>query len=79
MQISSEALKQDLERLTSEQLQQVAEFIAFLKFRARRDRRVILDPSQLTTLSTNFGEEDSALAEVGMSDYATMLYQEDEL
>jgi len=78
MQISSEALKQDLERLTSEQLQQVAEFIAFLKFRARRDRRVRLDPSQLTTLAT-FGEEDSALAEVGMSDYATMLHQEDEL
>lgn len=76
--ISSETLKQDLDRLTSEQLQQVAEFIAFLKFRAKRDRRVRLDPSQLTTLAT-FGEEDSALAEVGMSDYATILHQEDGL
>ncbi len=79
MSISSEALKQDLDRLTGEQLQQVAEFIAFLKFREKRDRRVMLDPSQLTALATDFGDEDSALAEAGMNDYAAMLHQEDEL
>ncbi len=44
MQISSELLKQDLDRLTSDQLEQVAEFIAFLKFRAKRDRRAMLVP-----------------------------------
>jgi len=32
MPISSEALKQDLDQLTNDQLQQVADFIAFLKF-----------------------------------------------
>lgn len=79
MSISSESLKQDLDRLTGEQLQQVAEFIAFLKFREKRDRRVMLDPSQLTTLTTEFSEEDSALAESGMNDYAVMLHQEDKL
>jgi len=78
MQISSELLKQDLDRLTSDQLEQVAEFIAFLKFGDKRDRQVMLDPSQLSTIAT-FGEEDSALAEVGMSDYTAMLYQEDKL
>ena len=76
MPISSETLKQDLDQLTHEQLQQVADFIAFLKFRNQR-RRVVLDPAQLVTLTT-FAEEDCALAEVGMSDYAALLYQEDQ-
>ncbi|MBD2021027.1 hypothetical protein H6F43_12640 [Leptolyngbya sp. FACHB-36] len=77
MPISSEALKQDLDRLTTQQLQQVAEFIAFLKFRDKR-RRLALDPAQLAALATEFAEDDRALAEVGMSDYAAMLYQEDQ-
>lgn len=78
MPISSEALKQDLDRLTGEQLQQVAEFIAFLKFRDKRDRLNSLDTSQLATLVT-FGEEDRVQAEVGINDYAQMLHQEDRL
>lgn len=36
MPISSEDLKQDLDQLTKDQLQQVADFIAFLKFRNQR-------------------------------------------
>lgn len=76
MSISNEALKQDLDRLNREQLQQVAEFIAFLKFRDKR-RRVVLDPDQLASLATEFAEEDHFLVEVGMSDYAAILTQED--
>lgn len=76
MSISSEALKQDLDRLNKEQLQQVADFIAFLKFRDKR-RPVVLDPAQLASLATEFAEEDRLLAEVGMSDYAAILTQED--
>ncbi|PPS45126.1 hypothetical protein [Chroococcidiopsis sp. TS-821] len=76
MSISSEALKQDLDQLTEEQLQQVADFIAFLKFRDKR-RHVVLDPAQLVTLATEFAEEDRALAEVGISDYTAMLDRED--
>ena len=78
MSISSKALKQDLDQLTGEQLQQVADFIAFLKFRSKR-RRVALDPAQLATLATEFAEEDRTLAEIGMSDYAAMLEKEDRL
>ena len=77
MTISSEALKQDLDQLTRDQLQQVADFIAFLKFRDQSRRRVTLDSSQLAILATEFAEEDRALAEAGMGDYATMLHQED--
>jgi len=79
MAISSEALKQDLDQVTNEQLQQVADFIAFLKFRDKRHHhRVVIDPTQLATLAT-FAEEDRVLAELGMSDYTAMLEQEDQL
>jgi hypothetical protein len=77
MPLTSEALKQDLDQLTTEQLQQVADFIAFLKFRDKR-RRIVLDPVQLSSLATEFAEEDRSLAEAGMSDYAVMLAQEDQ-
>ncbi len=76
MSISAESLKQELDQLTRKQLQQVADFIAFLKFR-NRHRQVILDPTQLETLFTEFADEDHALAEAGMNDYATMLNHED--
>jgi hypothetical protein len=48
MPISSEALKQDLDRLTNEQLLQVADFIDFLKF---RDQNVTKLLSILVNLS----------------------------
>lgn len=76
MPITSETLKQDLDRLTDEQLQQVADFIAFLKFQDKR-RRVVLDPDRLTSLATEFAEENRLLAEAGMSDYVTLLDRED--
>ncbi|NJL47079.1 MAG: hypothetical protein HC929_05695 [Leptolyngbyaceae cyanobacterium SM2_5_2] len=76
MSISTESIKQDLEELTRVQLQQVADFIAFLKFRDQ-DRRVTLDPTQLATLFAEFADEDRALAEAGMNDYAAILHQED--
>ena len=78
MPVSTEAIKQDIDRLTHNQLQQVADFIAFLNFRHQRDRRNILDRSQLADLFTEFADEDRALAEAGMNDYAIMLDREDQ-
>jgi hypothetical protein len=66
-------------KLNSEQLQKVADFIDFLKFGDRHHRQINLDPTQLATIFTEFSEEDRAFAEVGMSDYAAMLAEEDEL
>ena len=77
MPVSTEALKQDLDGLTPNQLQQVADFVAFLKFRSQRHRRAILDPTQLAALFAEFAEEDRDLADAGMGDYAVMLQQED--
>ena len=68
MTITSETIKQDLDRLSDEQLRAVADFIAFLKFRDQR-HRVNLNASQLASLATEFAEEDRTLAEAGMDDY----------
>lgn len=70
----SEAIKQEIDQLTVDQLQQVADFIAFLKFRSKRRQ---IDPTQLAALSDD-ADEDRALAEAGMNDYAAMLQQEDQ-
>jgi hypothetical protein len=79
MPISTEALKQDLDQLNHDQLQKVSDYIDFLKFRDRQHRRVALDAVQLATMFAEFAEEDRALAEAGMGDYAAMLAQEDQL
>ncbi|MDJ0743912.1 MAG: hypothetical protein QNJ32_11175 [Xenococcaceae cyanobacterium MO_167.B27] len=76
MAISYEAIKKDIDNLTSSQLQQVADFIAFLKFRDKYPVNSI-DPSQLASLATEFAEEDRAMAEAGINDYAAMLESED--
>ena len=78
MLATSESLKQDIEKLTDEQLQQVADFIAFLQFQEKR-KRIILDPVLLAPLATEFADEDRALAESGIGDYADMLAQEDQV
>jgi hypothetical protein len=77
MPISTEALKQDLDGLTNNQLQQVADFIAFLKFRTQRHHRVIPDRNQLAALFAEFAKEDFDLAEASIGDYVVMLQQED--
>jgi hypothetical protein len=77
MPVSTEALKQDLDGLTPKQLQQVADFVAFLKFRSQRHHQVIPDRNQLAALFAEFAEDDRDLAEAGMGDYAVMLQQED--
>jgi len=68
---------QALETLNDEELQQVAEYVAFLKFRARRARTPTLDSAQLTALYAQFGDEDRALAEEGIAEYHTALQAED--
>jgi hypothetical protein len=78
MPISTEALKQDLDQPNYNQLQQVADFIAFLKFRNQQHHQVVIDPIQLANLFTEFANEDRALAEEGMNDYVIMLHKEDQ-
>lgn len=70
-------IQQELEKLDLEQLKQVFEFIAFLKFRARLVTNLAIDESNLARLYSEFAEEDRQLAEFGMIEYAELLKHED--
>ena len=66
-----------LDTLSEDELTQVAEFVAFLKFRARLQPMPELDETQLATLYAACAEEDRVLAEEGMAEYTHGLCQED--
>jgi transcriptional regulator NrdR family protein len=72
---TKESLKQELDRFNNEQLKQVADFIAFIKFQSQYSQQA--DISQFENLYQEFAEEDRELAEVGMSEYADLLNSED--
>jgi len=69
----------EVEHLPETELQHVADYLAFLKFRARRKRlpSPSLDPGSLAALYAEFAAEDRALAEEGMEEYAQCLAVED--
>ncbi|RCJ28052.1 hypothetical protein A6770_24510 [Nostoc minutum NIES-26] len=69
-------LRQEIENLNEEQLKQVSDFIAFLKFRNQTVNWQI-DKNKLASLYSEFAEEDRELAEEGLDEYAEFLRQED--
>jgi len=72
---TKEFLKQELENFNDEQLKQVADFIAFIKFQTRFSQQA--DISQFANLYQEFAQEDRELAETGISEYAELLNSED--
>jgi len=75
MEITKESLKREIDRFNNEELKQVADFIAFIKFQSKFSQKT--DISQFANLYQEFAEEDRELAEVGMSEYADLLNSED--
>ena len=75
---TKERINQQLEQLTEEQLNQVSEFIAFLKFREKLINPII-NTETIAQLYQEFAEEDRQLAEQGINEYAELLQQEDQL
>ncbi len=71
-----DVITQELEALNEEQLKQIADFIAFLKFRTRF-ASLQADENQIAALYSEFAEEDRQLAEEGIDEYAELLRQED--
>jgi hypothetical protein len=71
-----ESLIEQIGNLNEEQLKEVGNFIAFLKFRSRTSNWQI-DSSKVAEQYKQFAEEDSLLAEEGMDEYANILMQED--
>ena len=70
-----EFVAHQVETLGESELQAVADYVSFLKFRSRTS----FDQARLTALYGEFAQEDCALAEAGMNDYAQALAQEDAL
>ena len=70
-----EELIQQLQGLSDDQLNQVADYLSFVKYRSRL--RPALDESQLAALYAEFSDEDRKLAEEGMGAYHEALLKED--
>ena len=74
--ITKESLKRELDYFNDEQLKQIADFIAFIKFQMIFSQQTT-DISQFANLYQEFAQEDSELAEAGISEYAELLNRED--
>ena len=75
--LTKEYIARELDTLNAVELKQVADFVAFLKFRAAVwPEKSALD-AETAQLYAEFAEEDRLLAEQGMADYYVTLQQED--
>lgn len=72
-----EAVVKQLDFLDETRLQLVADYLAFLRFQKLTWRPSIPDDETLAELYAEFAEEDRALAEEGIEDYAQALSAED--
>ena len=76
MSVTKKSLTEELKTLNGEQLEQVAQYIAFLKFRARFHQWPAFQKEH-ARLYEEFAAEDQQLAEEGMDDFTEMLKKED--
>ena len=74
---TKEKVVTSLTELSETQLQTVAEFLEFLKFRERHKSEQQFDETQLAALYGEFADEDRELAEIGLSEYSANLERED--
>lgn len=72
-----EQVAQALNTLSETELQQVADYVAFLRFRARVAPLPVPDAAQIAALYAEFADEDRALAEEGVEEYRVQLHGED--
>ena len=68
LEITKEAIKRDIDHFNDQQLKQIADFIAFIKFQTKFSQQTT-DISQFAHLYQEFAEEDRQLAETGISEY----------
>ena len=72
-----EGLVKEIKSLIEQQLHEVKEYVAFLKFRSRFMSTQSFDENRIAKLYSKFAKEDRDLAEEGMTDYMTNLIKED--
>jgi cytochrome c553 len=73
---SKEQILEDIETLSEAEIKELAEYLAFLKYRSQSKSHVV-DESQLAALYAEFAEEDRNLAEEGIANYTEGLREED--
>jgi hypothetical protein len=73
---TKEQVLEEIKALSEAEIKDVAEYLAFLKYRSQGRPRVV-DESQLAALYAEFAAEDNDLAEEGVTDYAEGLVKED--
>ena len=66
----------ELDALDDTKLQQVADYLEFLRFKSRPKAPMLTD-AQLATLYAEFADEDREFADEDMEDYAHALAAED--
>lgn len=70
-------INREIDKLNEEQLQEVINFISFLKFRYRLNRQTDFNLTHVANLYQEFAEEDRKLAEEGIDEYVELLKEED--
>lgn len=74
---TKEQITRELNQLSPDELEQIAQYLAFLKYQSRFKSTKASDESQLAALYAEFAEEDQQLAEEGMTEYVGTLTRED--
>jgi len=74
---AKEYVNQTVQSLDESQLAEVADYLAYLRFRKRTRGMPSFDTSQIASLYAEAAGEDRNLAEAGMADYAKALARED--
>ena len=70
-----EQVFKDVKTLNETELKDLADYLAFLKFRSKTPS--LSDEATWAALYAEFAEEDRQLAEQGMADYSASLAKED--
>jgi hypothetical protein len=74
-----ERLKKEIKSLNEQQLHDVEQYIAFLKYRSRFTISQSFDNNEIFKLYRKFSKEDIEFAEEGMEDYIAGLTKEEKL
>ena len=75
--MTREEVVQTVQSLSDTELEQLAQYLAFIRFQSRIKPAPQIDESELAELYREFETEDRELAEEGVSDYAEALARED--
>jgi hypothetical protein len=75
--VTLEQLTSELTRLDETELEEVARYISYLRFRSRLHASPALSESELAAMYAQAADEDRDLAEAGLADYAASLAVED--